>query len=74
MSNNKSSGGIGLLGILQIVFIVLKLCGLINWAWGFVLIPFWIMLVEFAVLAIVSIHLHFYLKKRDPLNNERWMK
>ena len=33
MSNSNSSGGIGIGGILLIVFIVLKLCGVIAWSW-----------------------------------------
>lgn len=28
--------------ILGIVFIILKLCGVIDWAWVWVLAPFWI--------------------------------
>ena len=43
MSNNSNSNqGVGLLGILQIIFIVLKLCDLIKWRWLVVLIPLWI--------------------------------
>lgn len=33
MSNSNSGGGIGLSGVLLIVFIVLKLCGVIAWSW-----------------------------------------
>lgn len=43
--NNVShggSGGIGFVGLLQIVFIVLKLCGVIDWTWLWVLAPAWI--------------------------------
>lgn len=43
--NNNSSSGMGFLGILQIVFIVLKLCKVISWSWWAVLIPLWIELV-----------------------------
>lgn len=32
----------GLTGVLTVVFVVLKLCGLINWSWVWVLSPFWI--------------------------------
>ena len=45
MSNNtssSSSGGIGFLGLLTIVFITLKLTGVIAWSWWWVLSPFWI--------------------------------
>ena len=40
----SNNGGIGLLGVLQIIFIVLKLCNLISWSWWLVLIPTWISL------------------------------
>lgn len=40
-SNNSSSGGIGFFGLLGIVFIVLKLMGIISWAWWLVLLPIW---------------------------------
>lgn len=43
-SNNNTtvSGGIGFSGLLTIVFIVLKLCGVINWSWIWVFSPIWI--------------------------------
>jgi len=46
MSNNAdvvvgSGGGIGIGSVLGIVFIVLKLCGVIDWSWIWVLCPFW---------------------------------
>lgn len=44
MSKNTKTitTGISLLGVLQIIFIVLKLCGLIDWSWWKVFIPMWI--------------------------------
>ncbi len=39
MEKNNSKSGVGLLGMLQIAFIVLKLCGVIAWSWWLVLIP-----------------------------------
>lgn len=51
MSNSNSSGGIGIGGVLLIVFIVLKLCGVIAWWW--VLSPLWIPIALW--LAIVAI-------------------
>jgi hypothetical protein len=41
-NNSSSSGGIGFCGLLTIVFIVLKLCGVITWSWWWVLSPLWI--------------------------------
>lgn len=37
-----SGGGIGFGGLLAIVFITLKLCGVISWSWLWVLSPLWI--------------------------------
>lgn len=42
MNNKSSGGGMGLLGVLQVIFIVLKCLGLIAWSWWAVLIPLWI--------------------------------
>lgn len=39
---NNNSSGITLSGVLLIVFIVLKLVGVINWSWIWVLSPLWI--------------------------------
>lgn len=44
-SKTASSGGIGFTGLLAIVFITLKLCGVITWSWWWVLSPLWIPLL-----------------------------
>jgi hypothetical protein len=41
-NTKTTTTGISLLGVLQIIFIVLKLCGLIDWSWWKVFIPMWI--------------------------------
>lgn len=41
-NSNIKNGGIGFFGLLTIVFIVLKLCKVINWSWAWVLAPLWI--------------------------------
>lgn len=38
----ENNNGIGIVGCLQVVFIVLKLCKVINWSWLWVLSPLWI--------------------------------
>lgn len=40
--NNTTAGGIGFCGLLAVAFIVLKLTGVINWSWLWVLAPLWI--------------------------------
>jgi len=52
MSDNNSSGGIGFVGVLAIVFIVLKLLEKIDWSWWWVLSPIWIPFLIFAVILI----------------------
>ena len=39
----KTSGGIGIIGALLILFIALKLTGHIDWSWWWVLSPLWIL-------------------------------
>ena len=40
--SSSSNSGIGFVGLLTIVFIVLKLLGKITWSWWWVLSPLWI--------------------------------
>lgn len=40
-SSSNTSGGIGFLGLLTILFIALKLTGHIDWSWWWVLAPIW---------------------------------
>lgn len=42
MADSNNSSGIGFVGLLQIVFITLKLCGVIAWSWWWVLSPVWV--------------------------------
>lgn len=41
MNNESKSSGLGILAVMQIVFLVLKLTGLIDWSWWLVLVPLW---------------------------------
>lgn len=51
MSNkNSSSGGLALADVLLVVFIILKLTGVINWSWWWVLSPLWI---SVAIIALI---------------------
>jgi hypothetical protein len=40
-TETSSSGGIGFMGLLAIVFITLKLIGIITWSWWWVTAPIW---------------------------------
>lgn len=39
MNNNTKYVGLTFTGLLQIVFIVLKLCNVIDWSWWIVFLP-----------------------------------
>lgn len=47
---NNAAGGMGLMGTLTLIFVVLKLTGLIHWSWLWVLAPVW---MPSAILLIV---------------------
>jgi len=40
--SSGSSGGLGFTSVLTLIFITLKLLGLIDWSWWWVLSPLWI--------------------------------
>ena len=61
--NSSSSGGIGFCSLLGIVFIVLKLCGVINWSWVWVLVPLWGS-IALALVIIVSVLTYYALFDR----------
>ena len=56
MEERETAGGIGFFGLLAILFIGLKLLGVINWSWWWVLSPLWLpIVVAFLIVAIVVI-------------------
>jgi len=52
-SSSSSSGGIGFVGLLTILFIALKLTNYIDWSWWWVLSPLWISAAIGAVFLLV---------------------
>lgn len=57
---SSSSSGIGILGVLQIIFIVLKCLDLITWPWKVVLIPLWIDLGIIALVLLIALGCAIY--------------
>lgn len=49
----------GFLEVLTIVFIVLKLCGVISWSWFIVILPLIIAVIIYIILIILKIFLVF---------------
>jgi len=63
MNTNSYSGGIGFLGLLQIVFIVLKILGVVNWSWWLVFIPVWISVLSFLIIFIIMLIVSGHLER-----------
>ena len=39
--NSSSSGGVGFFGLMFLIFMTLKLTGVIDWSWWWVTAPLW---------------------------------
>lgn len=50
--NNKNNS-LGFVSILTLIFIVLKLCKIINWNWILVLSPIWIWIIILILMCII---------------------
>jgi hypothetical protein len=64
MASKKSNNGVGLTGILFIVFLVLKLTNNIDWSWWWVTSPLWIPIafvlsIIFIILFIIVVAMMF---------------
>lgn len=61
MKNNSTvKGGVTGAEILQVAFIVLKLCHVINWKWVWILAPTWIS----AIIVLICIAVYIWLIKK----------
>ena len=59
--------------VLTIIFVVLKLVGVINWSWIWVLCPIWIdLLLTIVVLIIFAIVDWHFTKKYDKSRRIKW--
>lgn len=54
-SSSSASGGIGVTGLLGVAFVILKLCGVIDWSWLWVLSPFWISAAVGIIILLVIV-------------------
>lgn len=75
MDKNNSSSGLGLGGVLTVVFVVLKLVGVIDWSWWWVLSP---TLIGIGLSLIIIIGYIIYLviddKRQGITSNKRRKK
>ena len=63
--NSNATRGIGIFDALQLIFIVLKLCKVINWKWIWVLTPLWGSMVIALLVALWAV---FMIKREE----RRW--
>lgn len=63
MSENRTvvKGGASFTELLTLVFIVLKLTGVISWSWWWVLSPIWISLGLAAVICLIVLILYIFI-------------
>ncbi|QEP53252.1 hypothetical protein BS46_gp70 [Acinetobacter phage BS46] len=61
VNNNTNHGGIGFVGLLTIVFITLKLTGVITWSWWLVFLP---MIISFGLWLIIMLCVLIYLASK----------
>lgn len=64
MNNNRKeqrSGGVGVTGLLQVAFIVLKLTHVIDWSWWWVLAPTWVTIA----IALIGVWVIFIISRYD---------
>lgn len=57
--NSNSYHGIGFFGLLQVVFITLKVAKVIDWSWWLVFLPIWIELGIIILLIIILTIIYF---------------
>ena len=68
MKENKNSNiynGIGFFGLLQVVFIALKVTKIINWSWWLVFLPTWIDLGLCLIVIIITLIFVTWVNKND---------
>ena len=55
MSDNEHTPSLNTGGLLLVAFIVLKLCGVIDWSWWWVLSPVWISVGLVVVVKLIEL-------------------
>lgn len=54
-TSGSSAGGVGVAGLLGVLFVALKLTHVIAWPWLWVLAPFWIPLAVFVAILLIGV-------------------
>lgn len=57
--NTNNAAGVGLLDVILVVFVILKLAGIITWSWWVVLIPLWIGLILIIIYIVIVVYIAY---------------
>ena len=60
--NNSTSGGLGFSTILFLIFLVLKLCNVIDWSWWWVTSPLWIG-TGIVILLFIGLYIYYSIEE-----------
>ena len=60
--SNSKNGGVGVLGLMFIVFLTLKLTDYIDWSWWWVTAPLWLPAVSVMSIGLIAIVIGYALK------------
>lgn len=69
----ENSGGVSFLHVLTFIFIILKVAGVINWAWWIVLLPslFYFSAMLGMMLVVGAVALVMFGKDKDKYKNNK---
>jgi hypothetical protein len=68
MSNKNNNASNSVLGLLGVLFVALKLTGVIDWSWWYVTMPFWGGLA--ILLILLPIIMYFAIRKAKKEQGE----
>lgn len=72
-SSNNSSGGTSFGTVLFLIFLVLKLTGVISWSWWWVTAPIWIgLIIALVIIAGIIIYKIVESKKYNTKNKNKF--
>lgn len=71
MSNPTQQGGLGLSGVLFVVFLVLRLTDHIDWAWYWIAAPLWVPIGVALALFVTVVPVVLWLEARDTAKFKR---
>lgn len=77
-NETKSSSSISFLSLLFLVFLILKLCGVIDWSWWWITAPlcggFAVLLVVLPIVGVIALLISAKKRERKPTFIDRLKK